>query len=260
MSQQLQTLTEQLQQQKQRLDDLMTFKVPDAIEESVVAHIINEVKNQLLKVVPDVRAGPLLFRTRIHSMCWHVLRTIKIRLTTSPSTVHHQTSPFLELDCTNTITLMSKTITRFEGEINLALYKALCYSVAQDKRISRKESCKDANLKKRPHDYQDPPENPKGGRSIRNKEWSIVVVYDEDAELGIHHWPELRKGFYKTKNASITREDVHSNSKIVNVMHIEKDDHYEDPYDDDEFDDPGLTPAQMRFVDAFDISLRGQLQ
>ncbi|GKA87067.1 hypothetical protein Tco_0808778 [Tanacetum coccineum] len=119
---------------------------------------------------------------------------------------------------------------------------------------------------------------------------SIVVVYDEDAELGIHHWPELRKGFYKTKNASITREDVHSNSKIVNMKHIEsgyrrlslndiedvyvleeakssgkelrhstsgggqkslyeqwKEYHYEDPYDDDDFDDPGLTPAQMRF-------------
>ncbi|GKB39737.1 hypothetical protein Tco_0884679 [Tanacetum coccineum] len=36
-----------------------------------------------------------------------------------------------------------------------------------------------------------------------------------------------------------------------------KDDHYEDRYNDDDFDDHGLTPAQMRFVDAFDISLRG---
>ncbi|GKE34305.1 reverse transcriptase domain-containing protein [Tanacetum coccineum] len=36
-----------------------------------------------------------------------------------------------------------------------------------------------------------------------------------------------------------------------------KEDHYEDRYDDDDFDDHGLTFAQMRFVDAFDISLRG---
>ncbi|GKD89363.1 hypothetical protein Tco_1364870 [Tanacetum coccineum] len=39
-----------------------------------------------------------------------------------------------------------------------------------------------------------------------------------------------------------------------------KEDHYEDSYDKDEFDDPGLTPAQMQLADAFDISLRGQLK
>nr|GEW69607.1 reverse transcriptase domain-containing protein [Tanacetum cinerariifolium] len=37
-------------------------------------------------------------------------------------------------------------------------------------------------------------------------------------------------------------------------------DHYEDQCDDDDFDDSSLTPAQMQFDDAFDISLRGQLK
>ncbi|GKC48406.1 hypothetical protein Tco_1066128 [Tanacetum coccineum] len=37
-------------------------------------------------------------------------------------------------------------------------------------------------------------------------------------------------------------------------------DHYEDQYDDDDFDDSSLTLAQMQFVDAFDINLRSQLK
>ncbi|GKF28048.1 hypothetical protein Tco_0094390, partial [Tanacetum coccineum] len=39
-----------------------------------------------------------------------------------------------------------------------------------------------------------------------------------------------------------------------------KERHGEDPYDDDDFDDPGLTDAQMKFANAFDINLPGQLR
>ncbi|GJZ61701.1 hypothetical protein Tco_0617838 [Tanacetum coccineum] len=39
-----------------------------------------------------------------------------------------------------------------------------------------------------------------------------------------------------------------------------KESHGEDPYDDDDFDDPGLTNAQMKFFNAFDINLRSQLR
>nr|GEY14309.1 hypothetical protein [Tanacetum cinerariifolium] len=35
--------------------------------------------------------------------------------------------------------------------------------------------------------------------------------------------------------------------------------HGEDSYDGDDFDDPGLTDAQMKFANAFDINLRGNL-
>ncbi|GJS66641.1 hypothetical protein Tco_0681205 [Tanacetum coccineum] len=34
----------------------------------------------------------------------------------------------------------------------------------------------------------------------------------------------------------------------------------EDPYDDDDFDNPGLTNAQIMFANAFDINFRGQLR
>nr|GEV02107.1 hypothetical protein [Tanacetum cinerariifolium] len=135
MSQQLQTLTKQLQQQKQRLDDLMTFKVPDAIEESVGAHIINEVKNKLPKYLMRENKEEKYF----------------LSLTKRPATVCNLNG-------------IEEEIIRFR---------------------------------------------------------SIVVVYDEDAKLGIHHWPKLRKGFNKTRKASLTREDVHLNSKIVTMKHIE---------------------------------------
>ncbi|GJY60778.1 hypothetical protein Tco_0461435 [Tanacetum coccineum] len=39
-----------------------------------------------------------------------------------------------------------------------------------------------------------------------------------------------------------------------------KEKHGEDPYDDDEFDDPGLIDAQTKFANAFDINLRGRLR
>ncbi|GJZ77851.1 hypothetical protein Tco_0642523 [Tanacetum coccineum] len=39
-----------------------------------------------------------------------------------------------------------------------------------------------------------------------------------------------------------------------------KESHGEDPYDDDDFDDPGLTDAQMKFANTFDINLCGQLR
>ncbi|GJS82182.1 hypothetical protein Tco_0748723, partial [Tanacetum coccineum] len=36
--------------------------------------------------------------------------------------------------------------------------------------------------------------------------------------------------------------------------------HGEDPHDDDDFDDPGLSDAQMKFANTFDINLRCQLR
>ncbi|GKE49430.1 hypothetical protein Tco_1480688 [Tanacetum coccineum] len=39
-----------------------------------------------------------------------------------------------------------------------------------------------------------------------------------------------------------------------------KENHGEDLYDNDDFDDPSLTDAQMKFAYAFDINLCGQLR
>ncbi|GJV57907.1 ATPase, F1/V1/A1 complex, alpha/beta subunit [Tanacetum coccineum] len=43
-------------------------------------------------------------------------------------------------------------------------------------------------------------------------------------------------------------------------LEVEEESHGEDPYDDDDFDDPGLTNAHMKFTNAFDINLRVQLR
>ncbi|GKC36835.1 probable indole-3-pyruvate monooxygenase YUCCA10 [Tanacetum coccineum] len=45
-----------------------------------------------------------------------------------------------------------------------------------------------------------------------------------------------------------------------NDSEVEEESHGKDPYDDDDFDDPGLTDAQMKFANTFDINLRGQLR
>ncbi|GJZ08995.1 hypothetical protein Tco_0543278 [Tanacetum coccineum] len=50
---------------------------------------------------------------------------------------------------------------------------------------------------------------------------SSVADYDDDAELGIHHWLDMRKGLYKTRRASLTKYGVHSNYMIITVKHVE---------------------------------------
>ncbi|GJR29109.1 hypothetical protein Tco_1105341 [Tanacetum coccineum] len=47
---------------------------------------------------------------------------------------------------------------------------------------------------------------------------------------------------------------THAQTKFANETYNK------DPYDDDDFDDCGLTHAQTKFANAFDISLRGQLR
>ncbi|GJY00954.1 hypothetical protein Tco_0359106 [Tanacetum coccineum] len=43
---------------------------------------------------------------------------------------------------------------------------------------------------------------------INNLFRSSVVEYNVDVELGIHHWPKLRKSFYKARKASMSMHKV----------------------------------------------------
>ncbi|GKB16352.1 hypothetical protein Tco_0850275 [Tanacetum coccineum] len=45
-----------------------------------------------------------------------------------------------------------------------------------------------------------------------------------------------------------------------NDSKVKEEIHGEDPYDDDDFDDPSLTDAQMKFANAFDINFHDQLR
>ncbi|GJR10181.1 hypothetical protein Tco_0792833 [Tanacetum coccineum] len=48
------------------MDELIAFRVPEAIEESVATHVVNEVKNQVLTHVLDVTSLKLTLRKRPH--------------------------------------------------------------------------------------------------------------------------------------------------------------------------------------------------
>ncbi|GJV76197.1 hypothetical protein Tco_1507781 [Tanacetum coccineum] len=49
---------------------------------------------------------------------------------------------------------------------------------------------------------------------------SSIVQCDNDTELGINHWPELRKSFYKSRKAYQTLGEVHSDLKIKTVQSV----------------------------------------
>ncbi|GJU89512.1 hypothetical protein Tco_1301935 [Tanacetum coccineum] len=55
-------------------------------------------------------------------------------------------------------------------------------------------------------------------------------------------------------------DDLVNKDSDSEVEDVYKESHGEDPYNDDDFDDAGLTDAQMKFANAFDINLRGQLR
>ncbi|GJZ33756.1 hypothetical protein Tco_0579192 [Tanacetum coccineum] len=151
-------------EKRQKLDDLMTSKVPDEIEELVGALVINEDKNQLANIVHDAVADFIL--PHIHSIVLHVLRTEQISLTTTLR-LYTTNITILELKA-KLLDMMSNDPDSIKGEINISHYYALCNFVEQDKRIAKKESCNDEKLKKRACDDQDPPKNHEGEKKYKN--------------------------------------------------------------------------------------------
>ncbi|GKC95393.1 hypothetical protein Tco_1160835 [Tanacetum coccineum] len=73
MAKKFKDLKEQVMEQHKRMDDFIAFKVPDAVEESLSTHAINEVKNQVLTLVPDAITD--FIQPCIHNTVLHVLRT-----------------------------------------------------------------------------------------------------------------------------------------------------------------------------------------
>nr|GEW57571.1 hypothetical protein [Tanacetum cinerariifolium] len=82
--------------------------------------------------------------------------------------------------------------------------------------------------------------------------FDALNMIENDDDLGLNR---------RSSNSSkkVIHEAVDSASGSPSTTPLVED-HYEDPYDDNDFDDHGLTHAQMKFVDAFDISVRGQLK
>ncbi|GJW32207.1 hypothetical protein Tco_0052239 [Tanacetum coccineum] len=139
MAKQFKALQEQVMEQKKRMDEFIAFKVSNADEKSASAHVINEVKNQVPTLVPDVVVG--FIRPRIHITVLHVLRTKHITLTTTA-----------RMPTTNS------TIPELKEQ--------LLYMMSNDL------DSMEANLRKRPHDDQDPPVNHEGEKSHKKQKFA----------------------------------------------------------------------------------------
>ncbi|GJZ34724.1 hypothetical protein Tco_0580541 [Tanacetum coccineum] len=50
----------------------------------------------------------------------------------------------------------------------------------------------------------------------------LTVKHNLDAQYGIHHWPELRRGFYRYKMYYPSKADVRSEQNIKEVVNVEE--------------------------------------
>nr|GEY53002.1 hypothetical protein [Tanacetum cinerariifolium] len=148
------------------MDEFITHKIPAAVQESVSAKVIKEVKNHAPTLVRDAVAD--IVRSRLHKVVSHVLRTEQITLTFSPAlSSTNIIIPQLKETLYEMMTNNPDSIIR---DINTELYIALSKSVNQDKQVVPKDSYKKANLKKRTHDDQDPPVNHEGRKYTRSQD------------------------------------------------------------------------------------------
>ncbi|GJZ36139.1 hypothetical protein Tco_0581956 [Tanacetum coccineum] len=189
----------------------------------------NPASTLVINVVAD------FIRPSIHNIVMRVLHTKQISLTTTPRlSITNITIPLLK---EKLLDIMLQNLESIEGKVNLDFYNALSNSVQHDKGTTQKYSCKEAKLRKRSYDDQDPPKNHKGGRKLlksENKErkyalsitkrlaieynikWieedigslfrKTISEYDEDVVLGIHHWSKINDGVV----SKTTKENVKS--------------------------------------------------
>ncbi|GKB79053.1 hypothetical protein Tco_0945948 [Tanacetum coccineum] len=57
--------------------------------------------------------------------------------------------------------------------------------------------------------------------SINNQFKSSVDAYNDDVKLGIHHWPEMCRSFYKRKMARTLEHELYQDSKIIAIVNAE---------------------------------------
>ncbi|GJY07051.1 hypothetical protein Tco_0374105 [Tanacetum coccineum] len=146
------------------VDDLIQMHVATLltiVEELVSAQVINEVKNHAPELVVD------FIQPRLHSIVLHVLCTEPISLSSTPR-LSITNITILEMK-EQRLDTMSNNPDSIKGEVNNDLYNALSNSVQQDRRKARKDSCKEANMRKRSHNDQDPPQNREGRKVTKSK-------------------------------------------------------------------------------------------
>nr|GEY57426.1 hypothetical protein [Tanacetum cinerariifolium] len=99
--------------------------------------------------------------------------------------------------------IMSNDPDSMKGQISLDLYNALSNSVQQDRRTARKDSYKEANLRKRIYDDQDPLANREGGEKSQEAE----VCWGNGYELFGNHFMSKEEYEYNMDQVRFSMSD-----------------------------------------------------
>ncbi|GJR30088.1 hypothetical protein Tco_1106320 [Tanacetum coccineum] len=127
----------------------------NAIEESVQANVINEVKNQLSKFLP--KAGSEYVQPRMERIVHDVLKKNPINLFQSSS---KSTDLLTKYELKHKLyDMMQKSHSFLAHEKHLELFNALMNSMGVDEVFVKGNLDRTPRLKKRHHDDQDPPVN-----------------------------------------------------------------------------------------------------
>ncbi|GKB53680.1 hypothetical protein Tco_0904433 [Tanacetum coccineum] len=158
----LKALQEKVEKQQRKMDKFIANKVPTVVKELVYAQVNTQVKN--------------------HASILQITLTSSSALSTTNITIPQWEETLYEMITNNPYFII--------GDINTDLYIALSKSIKQDKQVVPKDSRKKANLMKRTHDDQDPPENHEGekrykksrfaGQSSSRKDQAMPDASDHD--------------------------------------------------------------------------------
>ncbi|GKD36560.1 hypothetical protein Tco_1252069 [Tanacetum coccineum] len=240
MEKQFKALKGQVLEQKKRMNDFIAFTIQAAIEEPVSAHVITEVKNHALALVPDVDAD--FIRPRLHSTLRHVLCTEHISLTTTPRfsttniTIPELKEELHDMDWVSQSGYINKDQElvddyneplpldgpRYGRRVPIEHFfnKYLQYLESGNKDMKGKKYA--LSITKRPAtEYKIGWIEEDIGSLFRN----TIVKYDEDVALEIHQ--KMQKLFYKGKRASVTKGNVYSDLRITFVKEVKVDHQFE---------------------------------
>ncbi|GJR01015.1 hypothetical protein Tco_0523999 [Tanacetum coccineum] len=160
------TILQRLSELEMKVKELSKVDHAEAIEESIQANIINEVKNQLPKYLP--KAVSNYVKPRMESKVRDVLQKNSINLFQSSST---QSDSLTEHELKNKLfDRMKKSGSFLEHEKHLELYNDLIGSIGLDEAIAKVNFIQQV-LKKRHHDDkdQDPPANSEKEKKRRRR-------------------------------------------------------------------------------------------
>ncbi|GJV67427.1 hypothetical protein Tco_1482936 [Tanacetum coccineum] len=138
---------------------------PKVIKESVQANMMNEVKNQLPKLIPDAVFN--FIQPRLDRTVLQALKSNQISLLTTPTT---SSATFTEYELKYKLYNMMFHIHSYDThKRHLQLYNTLMNSMTIDKMKASDELSLGTNYKKCSHDDQDPPKNYEGEDKKRRR-------------------------------------------------------------------------------------------